>query len=71
MSLPRVSLRLQPRQLQVLTELSNVLNAPISVMIRAIVLDWLTRNEDIVEQIITGEREFDLDWNKIDDEENE
>ena len=54
-----------------LTELSNVLNAPISVMIRAIVLDWLTRNEDIVEQIITGEREFDLDWNKIDDEENE
>ena len=68
MSLPRVSLRLQPRQLQVLTELSNVLNAPISVMIRAIVLDFLTKNEDIIEQIITGEREFDFDWNKIDDD---
>lgn len=64
MSLPRVSLRLQPRQLQVLTELSEVLNAPISVMLRAIVLDWLTKNEDIVEEIISGEREFDKDWSK-------
>lgn len=69
MSLPRVSLRLQPRQLQVLTELSEVLNAPISVMLRAIVLDWLTKNEDIVEEIITGERKFDKNWLVKDDEE--
>ena len=57
-------MRLQPRQLQVLTELSEVLNAPISVMLRAIVLDWLTKNEDIVEEIISGEREFDKNWDK-------
>lgn len=69
MSLPRVSLRLQPRQLQVLTELSEVLNAPISVMLRAIVLDWLTKNEDVVEEIITGERKFDKNWLVKDDEE--
>lgn len=63
MSLPRVSIRLQPRQLQVLEELSEVLNAPISIMIRAIILDWLTRNDETIERIITGEKEYNKEWN--------
>lgn len=68
MSLPRVSIRLRENQLQVLNELSEVLNAPISVIIRSIILDWLTRNDDIIEQIITGERPFDKNW--INNDEN-
>lgn len=68
MSLPRVSIRLRENQLQVLNELSEVLNAPISVIIRSIILDWLTKNDEVIEQIITGERPFDKNWINDDEE---
>ena len=64
MSLPRLSCRLTPNQLQVLGELSEVLNAPISVILRAIVLDFLTKNEDRLERIIQGKEPFDREWFK-------
>ena len=72
MSLPRLSIRLTPHQLGVLGELSEALNAPISVIMRAIVLDWLTKNDELIERIIDGTEPFDKDWNlNKNDEENE
>ena len=68
MSLPRVSVRLQPGQVLVLKELSQCLHANISTIIRAMIGDWLTKNEDILEQIITGERPFNKDWKFNEDE---
>jgi hypothetical protein len=49
--------------MQVLDELSNMLNANISTIIRAIIGDWLTQNEDTLERIITGQQPFDKNWN--------
>lgn len=67
MSLPRVSVRLYPQQMQVLQELSAVLNANVSTIVRAVIGDWLTKNEETLERIITGEQPFNKDW-RIDDE---
>ena len=39
----------------VLGELSTALNVSISVLLRAIVLDFLTRNEQRLERIIDGQ----------------
>lgn len=58
MSKPRISVRLTESQMQILTELSDKLNAPISLLVRAFVGDFITRNEIILESIITGEREI-------------
>lgn len=64
MSLPRLSVRLTASQLTVLNELSQALNAPVSVVLRSIVLDWITRNEDIIDRIVDGTQPFDKDWAK-------
>lgn len=62
MSLPRVSVRLYPAQMQVLQELSTTLNANVSTIVRTIIGDWLTKNEETLERIITGEQPFNKDW---------
>lgn len=62
MSLPRVSVRLYPAQMQVLQELSTILNANVSTIVRTIIGDWLTKNEETLERIITGEQPFNKDW---------
>ena len=67
MSLPRVSVRLYPQQMQVLQELSNVLNANVSTIVRAVIGDWLKKNDEVLERIITGEQPFNKDW-RFDDE---
>lgn len=67
MSLPRVSVRLYPSQMQVLQELSNVLNANVSTIVRAVIGDWLKKNEETLERIITGEQPFNKDW-RLEDE---
>ena len=59
----KVTIRLSPDQVQVLTELRETLGCSFSLMIRTIVGDFLTRNEDRIEEIIcnknNGEKLFD------------
>ena len=57
---PRVTVRLTPYQLQVLEELRTVLGCNISLIMRAIVGDWLTKNEEFIYKIIDGKTEFNL-----------
>lgn len=59
---PRITLRLTPNQMLVLEELKDTLGAPISLIIRAIVGDWLTQHEDVLERIISGEQKFNKDF---------
>lgn len=51
----KLSVRLSPNQMVVLSELSTALKVSISVLLRAIVLDFLTRNEQRLDRIIDGQ----------------
>ena len=53
----KLTLRFKPGQYQVLCELRDALGCNISLIVRAIVSDFLTRNEDTLERIITDYRE--------------
>lgn len=55
-------IRLTENQRLVLEELKNILNCNISLLVRAIIGDWLAKNEDYIYDIIEGRREFDKDW---------
>ena len=48
----RISIRLTPYQNQVLTELSTSLNTSISMLVRTIVGDFITRNEEVLERLV-------------------
>lgn len=48
----RVSIRISPNQSLVLKEMSEALNTSISMLIRTIVGDWLTKNEEYIYRII-------------------
>lgn len=50
----KLSVRLSDSQMLVLGELSTALDVSISVLLRAIVLDFLTRNDERLERIIDG-----------------
>lgn len=50
----KLSVRLSPNQMVVLGELSTALKVSVSVLLRAIVLDFLTRNEERLDRIIDG-----------------
>lgn len=63
----RVSIRLTPYQYQVLTELSTALDTSISMMIRTIIGDFLTKNEDALERIIERKLEGDENYNKMEE----
>ena len=47
----RVTVRLTPYQMQCLKELSNSLNTSYSLLIRSIIGDFLSKNEDALERI--------------------
>ena len=51
----KLSVRLTDNQMVVLSDLSTALDVSISVLLRAIVLDFLTRNEERLERIIDGQ----------------
>lgn len=57
----KLSIRLTDNQMLVLNELRDKLHCSYSTMIRAIVLDFLTRNEDAIDRIVTGEKVIDFD----------
>ena len=47
-----ITIRLKPDQELILQEVSDVLNVPKSVFIRAVIGDWLTKNEDALYRLI-------------------
>ena len=48
----RITVRLTENQMQVLAELTEALNTSYSMLVRSMVCDFLTRNEDRLERII-------------------
>ena len=52
----RVTVRLTPGQMQCLKELSSNLNTSYSLLIRSIIQDFICRNEDTLERIITNKQ---------------
>lgn len=56
---PRLTIRLTPNQLQVLEELKDALGVNISMIVRTIILDFITRNETTINKIIDGEIEYE------------
>ena len=52
----RINIRITPNQSLVLNEMSEVLDTSISMMIRTIIGDWLTKNEDYIYRIIDKKR---------------
>lgn len=57
----RVTVRLTPYQMQCLKELSESLNTSYSLLIRSIIGDFLTKNEDALERIIANKEIEDAD----------
>ncbi len=55
----KVTIRLTPYQVQVLTELRDKLGCSFSLMIRTIVGDFLTRNEERIERLIESKNNDD------------
>lgn len=58
----RISIRITPNQELVLKEMSEALNTSISMMIRTILGDWITKNEDYIYRII-DKRKMESDAN--------
>ena len=52
----RITVRLTPRQMQCLKELSTSLNTSYSLLVRTIIQDFLTRNEDTLERITSNNK---------------
>ena len=48
----RISIRITPNQSLVLQEMSTVLDTSVSMLIRTILGDWITKNEDYIYRII-------------------
>lgn len=67
--MPRLTVRLNPNQMQVLYELTDALGVTYSQLIRAIILDFLSKNEDLLEGVI--ERKQKLKINNKNTEEDE
>lgn len=57
----RVTVRLTPGQMQCLKELSSNLNTSYSLLIRSIIQDFICRNEETLEKIITNKQLEDAD----------
>ena len=54
----RVTVRLNPRQMQVLRELTTSLDTSYSLLIRSIIQDFITRNEESLERITTNHTDY-------------
>lgn len=58
---PKFTVRLRANQELVLTELSTALHTTKSVLLRAIISDWLTKNEDCIYRLIEGKNNNDYE----------
>lgn len=56
----KITMRVTPRQAQVLKELTDACKCSQSMLIRMIIGDFITRNEDVLERIVTGEQIIDI-----------
>lgn len=65
----KITIRLSPGQVRVLEELRDVLNAPISLIVRTIVGSWLTTNDEIIEHLIENKTKNN-DLLKLDNDAN-
>ena len=54
---PRITVRLTPNQMQCLNELSTGLDTSLSLLVRTIISDFITRNEDTLNRIIDGKNQ--------------
>ena len=61
----KLTLRFRPGQYQVLCELRDALGCSISLIVRAIVSDFLTRNKEMLERIIMDYKETGEPVSKI------
>lgn len=52
----KISIRITPNQSQVLAEMSQALNTTYSMLVRTILGDWITKNEDYIYRIIDKKR---------------
>ena len=50
----RITVRLSNNQIQILSELKEKLHTGYSLIIRAILGDFISRNEDSIDRILTG-----------------
>ena len=57
MNKPRYSVRVTPNQSLVLQEIAEALDTTISLLIRTIIGDWLTKNEEYIENIIDKKKQ--------------
>lgn len=57
----RITVRLNPNQMQVLRELTEGLNTSYSMLVRTIICDFITKNEDILERITAKHLNQDAD----------
>ena len=64
----KLSIRLSDNQMLVLKELKDVLHCSYSVMVRSMVLNFLTQYEDVLDKIITGETKINIEDLTEDDE---
>lgn len=58
----RVTIRLKPHQLQCLKELKEAFGTSYSMLIRMIICDFLTKNEEVLDKIVDNK---DIDIKKI------
>lgn len=56
-NMDRITIRLRAGQMQTLNELKDALGCSIAIMVRAIISDWLTKNDETLERIITHYKE--------------
>ena len=61
----KITLRLKEGQYQVLSELRDALGCNIAVIVRAIIGDFLQKNEETLERIITEYNESGIPLNKM------
>lgn len=54
--MPRLTVRLNPNQMLVLDELTEALGVSHSQLVRAIILDFITQNEERLETIIANKK---------------
>lgn len=57
----RITVRLSQNQMLVLKELTEALDTSYSLLVRSIVCDFLTRNEEHLERIITSKMKDNAD----------
>lgn len=64
----KLTVRISPWQEQVLSELSNTLNVSYSMLVRTIIGNWLTMNEEHLYRIIDKKKFEDADNKKVGEE---